>query len=103
MCGSSGVGRLLKTKRGNTPSSAGVTSTDESTDREEKRMVTKVFNLKTGEFIATYTLKPKNAVKAAYAQFIMRDFNTWNYAKYDDKVVSGNLSVSCGDFAALIK
>ena len=66
-------------------------------------MVTKVFNLKTGEFIATYTLKPKQAVRAAYAQFTMHDFNTWYYAKYDDKVVSGNLSVNCGDSAAMIR
>lgn len=56
----------------------------------------------TGE-ILTYGLSPGKAVKAAYLQFTMKDFNTWDYDKREVPLVFGKYSVSCGDFSALIR
>lgn len=63
---------------------------------------TEVLNLATGEVIV-YTLPPEGAVKVAFLQFTMKDFNTWNYDKRDVPLVHGKRTVICGDFGALIK
>ncbi len=60
-----------------------------------------VVNLSNGEVIV-YSCSPEEAVIAAYAQSL-GDQNTWDYdGKYDDKVVRGELTVSCGNFTAIL-
>lgn len=63
-------------------------------------MRTRVLHLgKSGEQI--FTCSPREAVIAAYAQSL-GDWNTWDYAeKYGDQVMSGKITVSCGDFVSL--
>jgi len=62
----------------------------------------KVFNLYTGEFVGTWFLSPIGAVVAAYAQS-KGDFNTWDYEeKYRSLIKMGTVSVTCGDFSALL-
>lgn len=49
-----------------------------------------------------FSCSPEEAVIAAHAQSL-KDFNTWDYQeRYGDKVVTGEFSVACGDFAALL-
>lgn len=49
-----------------------------------------------------FSCSPEEAVIAAHAQS-QKDFNTWDYQeRYGDRVVKGELSVACGDFAALL-
>lgn len=50
---------------------------------------------------AHYDLPPREAVRAAYSQFVKDDWNTWDYVKYDSLVVEGHFTVSCGDYVAL--
>ena len=33
--------------------------------------------------LATYSLSPKKAIKIAYLQFIRKNFNTWDYDKFN--------------------
>ena len=62
--------------------------------------MTRVMDLRTGEYVATYSCSPEDAVRAAFAQLDRKDFNTWDYEKRY-LVVHGRRSVSCGDFCAL--
>lgn len=64
--------------------------------------VTEVVNLATGE-IAIYTLPPKEAVKAAYLQYVLKDFNTWDYGKREVPIVVGRSTISCGDWCAKLE
>lgn len=62
--------------------------------------MTSVFNMKTGEEII-YSCPSEEAVVAAYAQYTMKDWNTWDYNnKY--QVEYGRYGVYCGDWGALI-
>ena len=61
-------------------------------------MVT-VINLVTQEK-QVYSCTPREAVIAAYAQS-QTDWNTWQYKdRYDNLVIEGKLTFSCGDFSA---
>lgn len=51
-------------------------------------------------FTANYSLPAREAVRNAYAQFERKDFNTWDYAKYDSLVKEGEHSFTCGDYIA---
>ena len=65
--------------------------------------VTRVYDLRTGELRAIYTLSPEQAVICAYAQFEKKDFNTWQYTeKYSFRYGIAKASVSCGDYCALV-
>ena len=70
---------------------------------KELAPVTEVFNLATGQE-ATFSLPPREAVIAAYAQFTKGDLTWWwqNPLKYDSLVTLGRKSISCGDWSALI-
>jgi hypothetical protein len=60
-----------------------------------------VSNLATGAEITYVGITPYQAVICAYAHSL-GDYNTWEYRnKYRFLVVSGRLSYSCGDWAAL--
>ena len=59
---------------------------------------TNVYGL--GKFVANYSLTPREAVRNAYAQFEKKDYNTWDYAKYDSLVVEGEFTFSCGSYVA---
>lgn len=49
-----------------------------------------------------YSCTPRKAVIAAYAQSL-QDFNTWDYAKrYESLVSQSELCVTCGDFSAYL-
>lgn len=61
---------------------------------------TDVHNLDDVNWVANFSLPPREAVRNAYAQFAKKDFETWNYAKYDDLVLEGKTTVSCGHFVA---
>jgi hypothetical protein len=61
---------------------------------------TDVHDLREPRFLANYSLGPREAVRAAYAQFEKKDWNTWDYAKYDSLVVEGEFTFSCGNFVA---
>ena len=50
--------------------------------------------------VISYDLPPKEAVRNAYAQLGKGDYNTWEYAKYNDLVQEHVFSVSCGGFFA---
>jgi len=64
-------------------------------------MTVRVMDLRISEYVAEYTCTPVEAVRAAFAQFDRRDFNTWTYAdKYP--VTHNKRSVSCGDYTALL-
>lgn len=65
----------------------------------KKQVCSAVYNLRTGE-VREYTLPPRHAVVAAYAQ-AHGDFNTWEYAKYKDLVEEGRYSYCIGDWAVL--
>lgn len=65
--------------------------------------VTEVMDLRTGEYVGWWTIPPKEAVIAAYAQFEKEDYNTWLYEeRYSHMLVRGRYSVACGDYAALL-
>ena len=62
---------------------------------------TKVTDLATGS-ISYYSLPPRDAVIAAFAQNERNDWETWNYTqRYAGMVRQGNYTVTCGDFTAL--
>ena len=64
-------------------------------------MLCKVMDLRTGEYVAEYSCSPDDAVRAAFAQFDRKDWNTWTYAdKYP--VTYNKHSVACGDYTAMI-
>lgn len=66
-------------------------------------MVTHVYNLGSNAEPQMYTLPPREAVLAAYAQSL-GDWNTWDYAtKYGHLIEYGRVSVVCGDFSALLR
>jgi len=56
--------------------------------------MTSVLDLTTGTF-TDYTLSPVEAVAAAYAQREKRNFNTWEYSKYQ-KIVTISESIKPG-------
>ena len=62
--------------------------------------MTKVMDLRTGEYVAEYSCTPKEAVRAAFAQFDRKDFNTWQYAERYP-ITRNKHSVTCGDYTAL--
>lgn len=51
--------------------------------------------------IRVYDLPPRQAVMAAHAQSI-GDYNTWDYGKYEKDVITGKISVACGNYGALL-
>ena len=67
-----------------------------------------VFDLNTGTY-TDYTLSPRDAVIAAYAQREKRNFNTWTYDQYRDLVQvidstkAGLTCVTCGNQAVLCR
>ena len=64
--------------------------------------MTTVFDLRTyNEYI--YDLPPEEAVKAAYRQYELKDFNWWMPNDKTPEVKRHGNSVSCGDFTAVIK
>lgn len=65
-------------------------------------MKSEVFNLAnaSAEAVAEYDLPPREAVRNAYAQLGLGDYETWNYAaKYDHLVEEGRFTVLCGDYS----
>ncbi len=68
---------------------------------EEDKMLTTVTNLATGAE-KTYSLAPKDAVRAAYLQE-RKDWNTWDYAKRDVTFVQGKRTIAAGDWCAILK
>jgi len=61
--------------------------------------MTDVMNLNT-EQVSTYSLSPREAVIAAYAQ-ARGDWNTWDYAKhYSELVYETTLCFTIGDFSS---
>jgi len=65
-------------------------------------MMTEVLNLRTGEVI-TYALPPEEAVKAAYLQRTLKDYQTWEYEKRKVPIERGKRVVTCGDFTAILR
>ena len=61
--------------------------------------MTTVYDLRTHDWSAAYSLPPEEAVVAAYAHD-RGDHNTWDYKKYAPLVRHGRWYVFCGDFAA---
>jgi len=68
-----------------------------------------VFDMKTATY-TDYTLSPVEAVIAAYAQRERRDWSTWTYSQYRDKVtisesnvVDGLVIVTCGNQTCISK
>jgi len=61
---------------------------------------TMVVNLATGaEYL--YTLPPEEAVRIAYMQHALGDFNWWNIDESKlPKVVEGRYTYACGDYCA---
>jgi len=65
-------------------------------------MTVAVVNLATLSEKTYCGLSPREAVIAAYAQD-RGDWNTWGYSKrYGHLVRTGKVSVSCGDWAAIL-
>lgn len=62
-------------------------------------MKTIVTNLKTFEETVYIGITPRQAVVAAYAQYL-KDFNTFNYSKYDFLVDEREHTVLCQGFMA---
>jgi hypothetical protein len=63
-------------------------------------MKTEVINLKTLEK-RIYSLPPRDAAIAAYAQE-RGDYNTWDYeARYGHLITEGFITVACGDWCAM--
>lgn len=64
-------------------------------------MLTKVYSLQTGEVIAEYTLRPLEALVAAWEQH-HKNFNTWEYAKKIEQDVycltPGKYGIELGNF-----
>lgn len=63
--------------------------------------MTRVVNLRRKEEEFIYNLPPEKAVKAAYLQWTMKNWNTWDYDKIDVTITVGEKTVCCGDFCAL--
>jgi hypothetical protein len=47
------------------------------------------------------SITPREAVRNAFAQYTRRDWNAWDYAKYDDLVIEGELFLHCGNWHVL--
>jgi len=62
--------------------------------------LTMVMNLSTEKKIY-YSLPAEDAVMAAYAQEEKRDWDTWQYEKYQPLRRYGQCTVSCGDWCAI--
>ncbi len=62
-------------------------------------MKTTVYKLGTKSTF-TYSLPPKNAVIAAYAQDHDKNFNTWTYHEYNNQVLEGKHGWHLGDYSA---
>lgn len=63
-------------------------------------MTTTVYHLGTTDRYV-YSLDPRAAVIAAYAQIARKDWNTWDYeAKYGDLPRAGRHGWHLGDFSA---
>jgi len=77
-------------------------------DKKAQLGLTAVFDLRDGSFTG-YSLSPFDAVVAAHAQFELRDYNTWTYGKYHDKVIvrdslkPGIICVTLGNMTTLAK
>lgn len=62
--------------------------------------MTTVYNVSTEQTL-DYTLSPREAVMAAFAQETRKDFNTWDYEKrYGNLVRKSPHGWVCGDFWA---
>jgi len=61
-----------------------------------------VFQLGTDRKLTYDTNDPITAVRMAYAQYVNRDFNTWDYGTTLPKLpyTEGRVTVACGDFCA---
>jgi hypothetical protein len=66
------------------------------------KSMTKVTNLGDGREVF-YTLRPVDAVRAAWLAFTRRDKNTWDYDKHEVPVVYGRVTVCAGDWCALLR
>jgi hypothetical protein len=44
-----------------------------------KKIVTDVYDITTGDIVATYSLPPDKAVVCAYYQLGLKNMNTWQY------------------------
>lgn len=62
-------------------------------------MITKVTNVITGEEV-TYCHPPRKAVKLAYLQYTLKNWNTWEYETIDVPIKEGEKTVGCGDWIA---
>lgn len=58
-----------------------------------------VLTLSTGEIQTFVGITPREAVIAAHAQ-ANGDFNTWDYAKYEESVLESSLCVTVGNHSA---
>ena len=67
---------------------------DETTEN-----LTVVRNLSTGEKVH-YNLPPKEAVKAAYLQCTLNNYNTWEYDQIEVEYREGKYTIACGDWCA---
>ena len=71
------------------------------TKPKARTTVAEVMSLADDGFKAVYTLPPREAVIAAYAQYGHGDWNTWDYeTQYGHLVVTSCRHVSCGDYCA---
>lgn len=64
--------------------------------------MTKVVNLATGTELV-YSLPPEKAVVSAYYRETLKNRNWWTYDWTLFRVSKSGTTVSCGDFAAIIK
>jgi hypothetical protein len=63
-----------------------------------KKDAVDVIDQKTGKTITYVGLYPEEAVRNAYAQAQMEDFNTWDYKKYNEKVSRHKGILSAGTY-----
>ncbi len=67
-----------------------------------RSLCTSVMDLRVGRYVGKWSLHPREAVIAAFAQLEKKDWNTWDYEKhYSASVVYGLYSVRVEDYAAL--
>ena len=63
-------------------------------------MITNVMDLRTGNY-TVYSCAPREAVVCAYEQD-RRNWNTWTYNFSIARIGPSGLTVSCGDFSAML-
>ena len=72
--------------------------------KEKRLLITKVMDLRIGEYVGEWTLPPREAVIAAHAQLQRNDWNTWDYEKrYGHLVEHGKHTVTVGNHTALLE